>query len=82
MNVLQNVSPFDPLGAPYDAILIAAPATGYSPLEENRLQQYILNGGFVVMLGDSGKSPGNAVINNLLSNYQWNVDPPYSQGSH
>ena len=77
MVVLQGVTPFDPLAAPYDAIVIAAPATGYTPFEENRLQQYVLNGGFVVMLGDSGKSPGNDIINKLLANYQWVADPPY-----
>ena len=77
ITVQQNLSPFDALAAPFDAIIIAAPKNAFSLYEISRLQQYLTNGGFVVMLGDSGKSDANKRLNDLLSNFEWAVDSPY-----
>ena len=77
ISVITGVSPFDPTAAHYDAVLIGAPSLPFTPTEVSKLQQYVTNGGFVVLLADSGASPGNSVINNLLTNFQWAADPPY-----
>ncbi len=78
ITVIDNQSVFDPLAAPFDAILIAAPKTPYSPVEINKLHQYVSNGGFVVMLGDSGNSDANTCLNGILTNFQWVADPPFT----
>lgn len=77
ITVRQNLSPFDALAAPFDAIIIAAPKNAFSLYEISRLQQYLTNGGLVVILGDSGRSDANKRLNDLLSNFEWATDSPY-----
>jgi len=78
ITVEENQKPFDPLAAPFNAIIIAAPKTAYSLVEINELHQYVANGGLVVMLGDSGNSDANICLNGILSNFQWTLDPPFT----
>jgi len=78
ITVTDNQAAFDPLSSPFDAIIIAAPKTPYSLLEINKLHQYVSNGGFVVMLGDSGNSDANICLNGILTNFQWTEDSPFT----
>jgi len=78
ITVKDDQSAFDPLASPFDAIIIAAPKTSYSLVEINKLHQYVSNGGFVVMLGDSGNSDANVHLNEILTNFQWIQDSPFT----
>ncbi|HTY12333.1 MAG TPA: DUF4350 domain-containing protein [Bacteroidota bacterium] len=73
---VSSQTAFDPLASSFDAVMIAAPKTTFSLVEINKLHQYVSNGGFVVMLGDSGNSDANNCLNGILSNFQWVQDAP------
>jgi photosystem II stability/assembly factor-like uncharacterized protein len=76
ITVVQDQTAFDPLAAPFDALVIAAPRVAYSLTEIAKIRDYVVNGGFLVMLGDSGKSEANTALNGILTDFRWSVDPP------
>ena len=76
ITVVSNQASFDPLVSPFDAILIAAPKKKFLVSEIFNLKQYVVNGGFVVMLGDTGVSEANLRLNEILTDFQWNSDAP------
>jgi photosystem II stability/assembly factor-like uncharacterized protein len=76
INVVQDQTAFDPLAAPFDALVIAAPRVAYSLAEIAKIRDYVVNGGFLVMLGDSGKSEADTALNGILTDFRWVVDPP------
>lgn len=76
ITVVQDQTAFDPLAVPFDALVIAAPRVAYSLTEIAKIRDYVVNGGFLVMLGDSGKSEADIALNGILTDFRWFVDPP------
>lgn len=76
ISVIAGQTAFDPLAAKYDAVVIAAPKYAYTDVEVGKLKAYVVNGGFLVLLADTGTSEGSSRIDAILKNFQWESDPP------
>lgn len=76
ITVVQDQTAFDPVAAPFDALVIAAPRVAYTLAEIAKIHDYVLSGGLLVMLGDSGKSEANNALNEILTDFRWSIDPP------
>ena len=70
--VVTNQKNFSTFG--FHAIVLPPPTKLYSEAEIDSIQKYILRGGFVVMLADSGAKIGNKFLNDILTEVRWKLD--------
>ena len=56
----------------FDAVLLVTPQSDYTAAERLMLQQFVANGGLLVMMGNASNEPGtNTVLNTLLNDTAW-----------